>query len=201
MTVARWWRQTTPFGDIVVVVGPVGVERITLPRPATRRRSLSVSHGWSGNPDNERTTAATGIETTGDIDELVNPPRRDRGVAGQIDDFFGGRRQVFELPVDLGVSALSDFQRHVLDTLRLEVPYGETVTYGELAVMAGRPGAARAVGTTMARNPVPFVIPCHRVVAANGIGGYGGGYGGTRRDGIALKRALLDLEASAPSTH
>ena len=57
------------------------------------------------------------------------------------------------------------------------------------------PGAARAVGSTMARNPVPFLIPCHRVVAANGIGGYGGGYG----DGVALKRALLDLEAGVRS--
>ncbi len=179
MKAARWWRQTIPFGDIVVVVGPGGVERITLPR---------VEPG------------TTGIEAPADDEEFVNAPRRDRAVARQIDDFFCGRRQVFEMPVDLGASRLSEFQRHVLDTLRMEVPYGETVTYGELAVMAGRPGAARAVGTTMARNPVPFVIPCHRVVAANGIGGYGGGYGETRQNGIALKRALLDLEAPAPST-
>ena len=75
-------------------------------------------------------------------------------------------------------------------TVRAEVPYGETVTYGELAELAGRPGAARAVGTAMARNPVPFFVPCHRVVAAGGIGGYGGG-----AQGVALKRALLDLEA------
>lgn len=179
MTAARWWRQSIPFGDIVVVVGPGGVERITLPRAGLE---------------------ATGTEATVDVPEFVTAPRRDRAIARQIDDFFGGRRRVFDLSVDLGVSPLSEFQRRVLDTLRMEVPYGETVTYGELAVMAGRPGAARAVGTTMARNPVPFVIPCHRVVAANGIGGYGGGYGGTLSDGIALKRALLDLEAPAPST-
>ena len=185
MNAARWWwRQTIPFGDIVVVVGPGGVERITLPRADLETTDLET----------------TDLETAVDVPEFVNAPRRDHTVARQIDDFFRGRRQVFELPVDLGASPLSEFQRRVLDTLRMEVPYGETVTYGELAVMAGRPGAARAVGTTMARNPVPFVIPCHRVVAANGIGGYGGGYGGTLSDGIALKRALLDLEAPAPST-
>ena len=75
---------------------------------------------------------------------------------------------------------LSDLQRHVLLTVRAEVPYGETATYGEVAELAGRPGAARAVGTAMSRNPVPFFVPCHRVVAANGIGGYGGGRAGHR---------------------
>ncbi len=68
------------------------------------------------------------------------------------------------------------------------IPYGATVTYGELAAMAGRPGAARAVGGAMNRNPVPFVIPCHRVVASDGtLGGYGIG-------GLPVKRWLLDLE-------
>ncbi len=81
------------------------------------------------------------------------------------------------------------FRRTVLETLRREVPWGETVTYGELAAMGGRPRAARAVGTAMASNPVPLVIPCHRVVASNGLGGYGGADG--RPD---LKRALLALE-------
>ncbi len=75
------------------------------------------------------------------------------------------------------------------------MPYGETATYGEVAEMIGRPGAARAVGSAMARNPVPLVVPCHRVVAANGIGGYGGGDAG-----IALKRALLDREARVRPT-
>jgi methylated-DNA-[protein]-cysteine S-methyltransferase len=78
----------------------------------------------------------------------------------------------------------------VLETLRREVPWGETVTYGELALMAGAPGAARAVGTTMATNPVPLVVPCHRVVASGGrIGGYGGGL-----HGVATKRTLLARE-------
>jgi len=82
----------------------------------------------------------------------------------------------------------------VFETLAREVPWGETVTYGELAALAGRPGAARATGSALRANPVPFVIPCHRVVAAGGIGGYGG-----RREAVALKRMLLDRErASRP---
>ncbi len=73
---------------------------------------------------------------------------------------------------------------------RRDVPWGETVTYGELAAIAGRPHAARAVGSAMRNNPLPFVIPCHRVVAAgNKIGGYGGG-----RNAIPLKRELLARE-------
>ena len=118
------------------------------------------------------------------------PSRRLRPVARQLDEYFAGRRTELDAAVDLEASELSDLQRHVLTTLRAEVPYGETVTYGELAELAGRPGAARAVGTAMSRNPVPFFVPCHRVVAAHGIGGYGGG-----PQGVALKRALLDREA------
>jgi len=80
--------------------------------------------------------------------------------------------------------------RTVLETLVAEVPWGETVSYGELAELSGRPRAARAVGRIMAGNVVPFVIPCHRVIAACGrIGGYGGG-----RDALGLKRWLLERE-------
>ena len=114
-----------------------------------------------------------------------------RQVARQLDEYFAGRRdRVRRRDRPATRPQLSDFQRHVLATVRAEVPYGETATYGEVAELAGRPGAARAVGTAMARNPVPFFVPCHRVVAAGGIGGYGGG-----AQGVALKRALLDLEA------
>ncbi|MBK5287053.1 MAG: methylated-DNA--[protein]-cysteine S-methyltransferase [Acidimicrobiia bacterium] len=128
------------------------------------------------------------------VDEYVSRPRCDRGIAGQLDEYFAGRRMTFSIAVDLP-STLSELQRRILLTVR-DVPYGETVTYGEVADMVGRPRAARAVGSTMAKNPVPFLIPCHRVVAANGIGGYGGGYG----DGVAFKRALLDLEAGGRPT-
>jgi methylated-DNA-[protein]-cysteine S-methyltransferase len=92
------------------------------------------------------------------------------------------------VPVDL--DGIDGFRRTVLDTLARQVPWGETVSYGELAEMAGRPRAARAVGRTMATNPLPFLIPCHRVLAAGGkIGGYGSG-----RNAIDLKRALLARE-------
>jgi methylated-DNA-[protein]-cysteine S-methyltransferase len=115
-------------------------------------------------------------------------PRRDARVAREIDEFFEGVRRAFGVRVDLGEVA-APFRRAVLETVAREVPYGETATYGEIAQLVGHPGAARAVGSAMARNPVQLLIPCHRVVAAHGLGGYGGGTAG-----LALKQALLDLE-------
>ncbi len=105
----------------------------------------------------------------------------------ELDEYFTGRRRRFTMPVDLSrVDAA--FPRTVYETLRREVGWGETVSYGELAEMAGRPRAARAVGNAMSRNPVPIVVPCHRVVAAGGrIGGYG-------PSGVPTKRFLLALE-------
>ncbi len=133
------------------------------------------------------------------IDEYPTRPRRDRAVARELDEFFAGDRRSFNIAVELPPT-LTDLQRAILLTVHDEVPYGETVTYGEVAEMVGRPRAARAVGSTMAKNPVPFLIPCHRVVAANGIGGYGGGFGDAFADGVAFKRALLDLEAGGRPT-
>lgn len=118
----------------------------------------------------------------------------DRRVARQLDEWFAGRRHAFDLVLDL--EGVDGFRRTVLDTLADEVPWGETVSYGELAALAGRPRAARAVGSAMRHNPIPFVIPCHRVIAAgNKIGGYGGG----RPEAIALKRELLAREGIAPA--
>jgi methylated-DNA-[protein]-cysteine S-methyltransferase len=103
----------------------------------------------------------------------------------QLDEYFEGRRQTFELELDLGLSR--DFSRRVLLELA-RVPYGEVTTYGTLASRAGRPRAARAVGTVMNRNPIPIVLPCHRVVGASGsLVGYGGG--------LERKQALLRLES------
>lgn len=116
---------------------------------------------------------------------LASPDRR---VSRQLDEWFAGIRHDFDLTLDL--DGIDGFRRTVLETLATKVPWGETVTYGELAELAGRPRAARAVGSAMRNNPIPFVIPCHRVVAAgNKIGGYGGG-----RNATQLKRALLKRE-------
>ena len=105
---------------------------------------------------------------------------------GELDEYFAGTRQEFTVPVDLG--EVDGFRRTVLDAVRREVPWGETVSYGEVADMVGAPRAARAVGTAMAHNPVQILIPCHRVIAAGGrIGGYG-------RSGVGIKRALLERE-------
>ncbi len=91
--------------------------------------------------------------------------------------------------VELDLSALTTFERSVVETLR-SVPRGEVVTYGELAALAGYPGAQRAAGSVCARNQFAFFVPCHRVVAAGGIGSYGS-------VGVAVKRRLLALEGVA----
>jgi methylated-DNA-[protein]-cysteine S-methyltransferase len=170
---ATTWRQPTPFGDVEVVLGPNGIRRLSLP--------IEDRPSW------DHVAFATTPER-----RVRNARSRAGRVAQQLDDYFAGRRTRLDGDVDLGATALSDLQRRILLTVRAEVPYGETATYGEVAELVGRPGAARAVGTAMARNPVPLFVPCHRVVAANGIGGYGGGAAG-----VALKRALLDLESRA----
>ena len=157
MTLVRWWCQPTPIGELGVVVGATGVQRISLP-------------GYEFEPPPDAVEA------------------RDDGLARQLDEYFDRSRRSLDADVDLS-AITGPFLRIVLETLRREVPWGETVTYGELAGLAGRPRAARAVGTAMASNPVPLIIPCHRVLAANGLGGYGGADG--RPD---LKRALLAVE-------
>ncbi len=105
---------------------------------------------------------------------------------GQIMQYLRGERRDFDLPLDL--SPIGTDIRAVLDALCAGAPYGKVITYGELAKRAGCPGGARRVGQIMARNPLPLVIPCHRVVAAGDLGGYGGG--------LALKRRLLQLEGA-----
>ena len=128
------------------------------------------------------------ISLPGDDQPDVETTKADRAIAQQLDDWFAGKRHEFDLTLDL--SEVEGFRRAVLETLVREVPWGEVVSYGELAALAGRPRAARAVGSAMRNNPIPFVIPCHRVVAAgHKIGGYGGG-----RNAVALKRELLARE-------
>jgi methylated-DNA-[protein]-cysteine S-methyltransferase len=106
--------------------------------------------------------------------------------ARELAEWFDGRRRRFGLSVEL---AGTPFQRRVWDEL-LAVPFGETITYGELARRVGRPGSARAVGHAVGRNPVSIVVPCHRVVGARGVlTGYAGG--------LDTKRWLLDHERAA----
>ncbi len=102
----------------------------------------------------------------------------------QLDEYFSGRRQSFDLPFCLHGT---DFQLAVWNAIR-QIPYGEVRSYGETAWMAGYPRAARAVGTACRKNPLLLIVPCHRVVAADGLGGYGG-----RPD---IKRAILRLEGN-----
>jgi methylated-DNA-[protein]-cysteine S-methyltransferase len=107
----------------------------------------------------------------------------------QVEAYFAGERRGFELPLDW--SLISGFNRQVLLELASCVPYGAVVGYGDLAGRVGQPGAAQAVGVAMGSNPLPVVVPCHRVVESDGgIGGFGGG--------LETKRKLLALEGVLP---
>ena len=110
-------------------------------------------------------------------DALLEPARR------QLTEYFAGERRDFDLPLR---PAGAPFQLRVWEQL-LTVPYGETASYGEIAAELGAPTASRAVGAANGRNPIAIVVPCHRVIGANGsLTGYAGG--------LECKRALLDLE-------
>jgi methylated-DNA-[protein]-cysteine S-methyltransferase len=117
---------------------------------------------------------------------LRAPARLDR-IARELDEYFARRRRAFDVPVDLRLA--HGFRREVLDQLP-SIAYGRTSSYAEIAAAAGSPRAVRAVGTACALNPVPIVVPCHRVVRSDGtMGRYAGGEN--------VKRVLLDLEAAA----
>jgi methylated-DNA-[protein]-cysteine S-methyltransferase len=155
----------TPIGKLFVAATERGLCRISYdPEPERVVENLA------------RTLGVRVLRSARPVDE----PRR------QLAEYFDRSRTEFELDVDLRLAA--DFSRRVLEELAL-VPYGEVTTYGELAKRAERPRAARAVGTVMNRNPIPIVLPCHRVVGASGsLVGYGGG--------LARKEALLRLEGA-----
>jgi methylated-DNA-[protein]-cysteine S-methyltransferase len=106
------------------------------------------------------------------------------GVAAQLREYFAGERTSFEVPLALEGSP---FERRVWQALQ-EIPYGQTISYGELARGIGQPSAARAVGLANGRNPIGVIVPCHRVIGADGsLTGYGGG--------VERKRLLLELES------
>jgi methylated-DNA-[protein]-cysteine S-methyltransferase len=105
-----------------------------------------------------------------------------KDAATQLEEYFAGERTEFDIPMELDGT---QFQREVWTELSL-IPYGETISYGELARRVGRPKGPRAVGQANGKNPIAIIVPCHRVLASNGIGGYGGG--------LPMKRALLAVE-------
>jgi methylated-DNA-[protein]-cysteine S-methyltransferase len=114
-----------------------------------------------------------------DVDDV--PPVL-KEAAAQLEEYFAGERTEFDVTMELDGTP---FQQEVWAELS-RIPYGETISYGELARRVGRPNGPRAVGQANGRNPIPIIVPCHRVLASNGIGGYGGG--------LKIKRALLAVE-------
>jgi len=167
---ALFTRLSTPIGRLLVVSGPEGLVRIAFETEAEDAALAEVA-------------AALGPRVIGSDREMT--VSRDA-----LSAYFEGG-EALDLPVDLRLAA-APFRRAVLEELR-EVPRGATVSYGELAARAGNPKAARAVGTACARNPVPIVVPCHRVLPGTGrLGSY--------RGGPERKAALLSLEgvATAP---
>src|SRR6266568_1409138 len=171
MTECAWATLDTP-------VGPLSVGCI----------QAGVSHIRFGNPP-------------GPVPPAEAAPGAARDVLGaavaQLSGYFSGRLRCFRLPIDW--SATSRLQRQVLGVLLESVGYGETVSYGTLARRAGSAGHGtslppRVIGQIMGSNPIPVVVPCHRVVAGNGLGGYSGG------TGLEVKRWLLVFEGALPPT-
>ncbi len=163
-------RMASPIGDLGLVVD------------ASRRL---VRIAFLDGSDDVLPTALERYFDEGD--ELVADAERTAGAAGQLREYFAGDRQVFDLEL---APRGTEFQQRVWQHL-LEIPTGETRTYSEIARDLGRPGAARAVGRANATNPIPIIVPCHRVIGADGsLTGYAGG--------LAIKRGLLELEGLIP---
>jgi methylated-DNA-[protein]-cysteine S-methyltransferase len=157
--------EDTPIGDLVVGVTDHGICRISF--DADPERALDLLAQRYGP-------------------RVLRSARPVDRVRKELDEYFAGKRHAFDL--DWDVRHLAGFNRRVLAELA-RVEYGHTVTYGQLAAAAGNPKAARAVGTIMNRNPIPIVLPCHRVVGASGkLVGYAGG--------LERKELLLRLEGA-----
>ena len=162
---AVFTRLSSPLGRLLVVQGPDGLVRIAFPEESEDHVLAEVA-------------GALGPNVIGSDRELA-------GERDALSEYLEGDATTLSLPVDLRL-AHAPFRRAVLEQLR-EVPRGSTVSYGELAARAGRPKASRAVGSACARNPVPIVVPCHRVLPGTGkLGNYAGG--------PERKRVLLGLE-------
>jgi methylated-DNA-[protein]-cysteine S-methyltransferase len=164
-----WASLSTPVGLVSVGASAAGVAKVRYgppPKPA-------------------------GDVTDGPDRELAEEGRQ------QLTAYFSGQRRVFDVPLDW--SSTRGAQRDVLKILAESVAYGETIRYGQLAARAGLPTTAdsvpaQTVGQIMGSNPIPVIVPCHRVLARDGLGGYSGGAG------LEVKRWLLILEGSLPPT-
>jgi methylated-DNA-[protein]-cysteine S-methyltransferase len=157
----------SPVGALLLAATPRGLVRVAYDVEDHERVLYDLSHRISPR--------------------VLRAPRRLDAAARELDEYFGGRRRVFELPLDLSLS--TGFRRLVQRYLP-EIGYGQTRTYGQVAELVGNPRAVRAVGTACATNPLPVVVPCHRVLRSDGaVGGYIGG--------STAKQALLRLEAAA----
>jgi methylated-DNA-[protein]-cysteine S-methyltransferase len=164
---AEYWLFDTAIGWCGIAWSTIGVTRLQLPE----RDSAATERRLTRRP----ATAASGL-----------PPAAAQAVE-LVRRYLGSERVDFS-PVTLDLTGVSAFHRKIYQAVRL-VGFGQTATYGEIAARAGSPGAARGVGQAMARNPVPLIIPCHRILAAgNRIGGFSA-FGGT-----STKQHLLALE-------
>jgi methylated-DNA-[protein]-cysteine S-methyltransferase len=153
----------SPLGDLLVAVTDRGLCRIAY-RPDAALDEIAADFGA----------------------RVLRVPKRVDRIRRELDEYFGGKRQTFDLETDL--SPVPAFQQLALRELA-RVPFGQMTTYGALAARVGRPRAARAIGGAMNRNPIPIVLPCHRVVGSSGkLVGYAGG--------LDRKEALLRLEGA-----
>ncbi|MFE0856626.1 methylated-DNA--[protein]-cysteine S-methyltransferase [Streptomyces mutabilis] len=169
-----WTVVDTGIGPLLLAATPDGLVNVVFHASgATRGRAL------------DKLAARLGTEPV----EAPGSPLLTEAIR-QVEAYFAGRRRDFDLSLDW--SLISGFNREVLRELASGVPYGSVVVYGDLAGRVGQPGAAQAVGAAMGANPLPVVVPCHRVVGSDGgIGGFGGG--------VETKRQLLALEGVLPA--
>ena len=161
-------RLDSPVGTLVLASTPQGLARL--------------AYVDEGQEDAVMEDIATRLSP-----RMLSAPRRLDEPRRELDEYFAGRRRAFELTLDL--SLLSDFTRRVLSATAA-IPYGEVATYKEVASAAGSPRGFRAAGNALGSNPLPIVLPCHRVLhSGGGLGGYTGG--------LARKRTLLAIERPA----
>jgi len=166
---------STPCGYVGVAAVESGLVRIALPRKSERDVTRELRETVGGEFEAELNKASMVR-----VFEVLDAAER------QIREYLAGHRKTFDLP--LAPPHATDFMRAVWRGCR-QIPYGKTRSYGWLAARIGRPNASRAVGAALGANPLPLIVPCHRVVRGNGsLGGFAGG--------LPLKQRLLDLERS-----